>query len=128
MIETDAITYIGKTDWRNCQIKFGIKNKDRSGHMYVIGKTGTGKSTMLKSMAVSDIFNGYGICVIDPHGDLATELLDYVPESRIKDVIYFNPSDSSHFIPFNPLYDVPAEQQQIVCIITNLNVLDLYLS
>lgn len=103
MDELAEVTYIGKTDWRNNRIQFGIRNKDRTGHMYVIGKTGTGKSTLLKNMAISDISKGYGICVIDPHGDLTEELLDYVPVGRVNDVIYFNPSDTSHFIPFNPL-------------------------
>lgn len=101
-----SITPIGKTDWRNQKIPFGIKDRDRLNHIYVIGKTGLGKSTLLLNMAIADINRGNGLAVIDPHGDLATKLLDYIPMSRIGDVIYFNPADTEFSVPFNPLADI----------------------
>ncbi len=69
--------------------------------MYIIGKTGTGKSTLIENMAISDIRMGYGICLIDPHGDLAERIIDFIPQSRIEDVIYLNPADLEHPIAFN---------------------------
>src|SRR5258708_11435338 len=92
-LKTSHITPIGVTNFRNGNTLFGIKDKDRLGHMYIIGKTGTGKSTLLQSMAISDIERGNGFCVIDPHGDVAENLLNYIPHDRIEDVIYFNPQD-----------------------------------
>lgn len=108
------ITPTGTTNFRNDSIPFGIKDEDRLNHIYVIGKTGTGKSTLLLNMAISDIQRGNGIAVIDPHGDLAEKLLDYVPEARIKDVIYFNPADENHVIAFNPLHDIPEGKEHLV--------------
>jgi energy-coupling factor transporter ATP-binding protein EcfA2 len=97
------VTYLGQTDFRNQHQPFGIRDTDRLQHLYCIGKTGTGKSTLLLNMAISDIHRGNGLCVIDPHGELSIRLLDYVPKHRIKDVIYFNPADTAPPIPFNPL-------------------------
>jgi DNA helicase HerA-like ATPase len=94
-------TPIGITQWRNVRRYFSIKDADRLGHIYVIGKTGVGKSTLLLNMAISDIQKGKGLCIIDPHGDIAETILDYVPQERINDVIYFNPKDVEHPIAFN---------------------------
>ena len=113
------ITYIGKTKWRDSNQLFGIKDKDRLGHLYVIGKTGTGKSTLLEQMAISDIERGNGLCIIDPHGDIAEHILHYIPKHRIPDVIYFNATDSEHFIAFNPLA-TNASQQSDNLITSNL--------
>ncbi|MCA9369832.1 DUF87 domain-containing protein [Candidatus Woesebacteria bacterium] len=82
-----------KTIYKNSPTIYGIKRPDRRRHMYVIGKTGTGKSTLLANMAIHDIKKGEGLCVIDPHGDLVETLLDYIPSHRINDVVYFNSSD-----------------------------------
>jgi hypothetical protein len=101
--KSNRITPIAVTDYRDIRKLFGIKQKNRRGHMYIIGKTGTGKSTLIENMAISDIKNGYGVALIDPHGDMAGEILDYVPKKRIKDVIYFNPADLDYPIAFNPL-------------------------
>ncbi len=90
------LTPIGKTNWRNQNQPFGIKDQDRFAHIYCIGKSGVGKSTLLLNMAISDIERGHGVCVLDPHSDLATTLLDYIPQSRIDDVIYFNPKDLAY--------------------------------
>jgi len=107
------VTYIGKTNYRN-SIPFGIKSHDRTGHIYCLGKTGSGKSTLLLNMAISDINQGNGIGILDPHGDLATEILDYVPNDRIDDVMLFDVSDSEFPIAFNPLYNVSPEQYHLV--------------
>jgi len=112
--EHSPITPIGITDWRNQKKPFGIKEKDRLGHMYVIGKTGTGKSTLLLNMAISDIANGNGLCVIDPHGDVAETLLNYIPKHRIVDVIYFNPADLEFPIAFNPLNGIHPNYHHLV--------------
>ena len=110
----EKVTPIGVTDWRNQHQLFGIKDKDRLQHIYVIGKSGTGKSTLLLNMAISDIQSGKGLAVIDPHGDLAEMLLDYIPEDRIEDVIYFNPKDYKYPIGFNPLANIPQEHCHLV--------------
>lgn len=107
------ITPIGKANWRNSNQIFGIKDNDRFGHIYAIGKTGVGKSTLLLNMAISDIQRGNGLAVIDPHGDLATTLLGYIPKERITDVLYLNPADSEYPIPFNPLIGIPEEQHNL---------------
>jgi energy-coupling factor transporter ATP-binding protein EcfA2 len=121
----DDITPIGITTFRNQNIPFGIKAHDRLGHIYCIGKTGVGKSTLLLSMAISDIQSGNGICVIDPHGDLAEQLLDYIPQGRMKDTIYFNAGDTHYPIAFNPLGSIREEERYLACatIITALKKL-----
>ncbi len=99
------ITYFGITDARGKQVKFGIKREDRLRHMYVIGKTGMGKSTLLENMAIQDIQNGEGLAYLDPHGSTAEKLLEFVPEHRIKDVIYFAPFDMEYPVALNVLED-----------------------
>ena len=101
-------TPIGVTDFRNTGKPFYIKDRDRLGHIYCIGKTGVGKSTLLLNMAISDIQKGKGLCVIDPHGDIAETILNYIPQVRINDVIYFSPKDIDYPIGFNPLHAVQA--------------------
>ncbi len=108
------ITYIGETDYRNKQVKFGIRANDRTRHMYVIGKTGTGKSTLLENMAVQDIQNGEGFAFLDPHGKTADLLLDYIPEHRINDVLYFAPFDLANPISFNVMEDIGPDKRHLV--------------
>ena len=110
----DRITYFAQTDARNKLTPFGIKSSDRSKHVYVIGKTGMGKSTLLENMAIQDIQNGEGVVFIDPHGGTAEKLLDYVPENRIKDVVYFAPFDMEHPVSFNIMEDVGADKRHLV--------------
>lgn len=112
--DEDQVTYFGETDARNRRLRFGIKRKDRAKHLYAIGKTGMGKSTLLENLAVQDILNGEGLCFLDPHGKSADLLLEYVPEHRIKDVIYFAPFDMEHPVSFNVMEDVGPEQRYLV--------------
>ncbi|MFT7557514.1 MAG: hypothetical protein ACI83D_000179 [Planctomycetota bacterium] len=114
MYDKNEITYFGQTDFRNKQQRFGIRAVDRLRHMYVIGKTGVGKSTLLENMAVQDIQNGNGLTFIDPHGKTAELLLEYIPEHRIDDVIYFAPHDMDNPISFNIMEDVGADQRHKV--------------
>jgi len=114
MEENNPITYFAEIDRRNKQTPFGIKASDRTRHFYVIGKTGMGKSTMLENMAVQDIKGGNGICFIDPHGLSVKKFLDYVPEDRIEDVIYFAPFDVDHPISFNVMEDVGPDKRHLV--------------
>jgi hypothetical protein len=97
------ISAFGLTDFRGVHRQFGLFRLDRSRHIYVIGQTGAGKSGLLELMALSDIYHNQGYCIIDPHGDFATNNLRFIPESRRQDVIYFNPSDTQYPIAFNPL-------------------------
>ena len=110
----EKVTYIGKVDFRNKQLTFGIKENDRTRHTYVIGKTGMGKSTLLENLIIQDINNGEGICVIDPHGSMAEKLLDHIPEGRVKDVIYFAPFDSEHPLGLNVLEQVAPDKRHLV--------------
>ena len=112
--QSNGTVYFAETDFRGKRIKFGIKDEDRSKHVYVIGKTGMGKSTMLENMAIQDIRNGHGLAFIDPHGSTAEKLLDYVPEHRIKDVVYFAPFDLDNPISFNVMEDVGKDQRHLV--------------
>jgi len=95
------ITYFGKTNFRNSNAIFGIKRKDRRQHMYILGKSGTGKSVLLTNLIAQNIQNGEGVCVVDPHGETVEEILHLIPEHRVKDVIYFNPADTEFHIGFN---------------------------
>lgn len=113
-LDPNRVTYFAQTDARNKRVPFGIKAKDRSRHMYVIGKTGMGKSTLLENLAIQDIRNGEGLCFIDPHGKTADLLLDYVPAERIKDVVYFAPFDTQYPISFNVMEDVGEEKRHLV--------------
>ena len=108
------ITPIGITNFRNTNQRFGIKDHDRLQHIYVIGKSGTGKSTLLENMALSDIRRGNGLCVIDPHGDIAEDILKHIPEGRKQDLIYFNATEDVNPIAFNPLKGVHPKYHHLV--------------
>jgi hypothetical protein len=114
MYNPERVTTFAFADSRNRNVEFGIKAKDRTRHMYVIGKTGMGKSTLLENMAVQDSANGEGMAFIDPHGKTAELLLNYVPEHRIKDVLYFAPFDLEHPVSFNVLEDVGFDKRHLV--------------
>ena len=108
------INFFAKTNFRGEGKIFGIKKEDRRLHMYVIGKTGMGKTTLLLNMALNDIYTGSGVCVIDPHGDMIESLLDYIPSERINDIIYFNPADIDYPIALNVLERVKTEKRHLV--------------
>lgn len=114
MYDPDQITYFAETDARNRNVPFGIKARDRTRHVYVIGKTGMGKSTILENMAVQDIQNGNGFAFIDPHGKTADLFLEYIPEERKKDVLYFAPFDMDYPISFNIMEDVGYDKRHLV--------------
>src|SRR3989338_7658516 len=101
MLKKEIINPFGIINFRNQKKQFGIKIDDRRRHMYVIGKTGMGKTNLLESMVIADILAGNGVGIVDPHGEFAEKLLDFVPENRIKDVVYFDPSDMNYPIAFN---------------------------
>ncbi len=107
------ITFFAKTNFRNQERKFGIKQDDRRRHMYIIGKTGMGKTNLLETMAIQDIRSGRGVAYIDPHGDTAEKLLRAIPSNRINDVIYFNPSDQDYPIAFNPMENTGPEMRHL---------------
>lgn len=106
----DQITQIGRVDFRNDRRVFGIKREDRFSHIYVIGKTGTGKSTLLETMALQDLEQGNGFALIDPHGDLVERIATRVPASRQEDVVYLNAADPSQPYGYNPLRHVRADR------------------
>lgn len=108
------INFFAKTPFKNRDVIFGIKDKDRRRHIWAIGKTGTGKSTLIANMAIDDLKKGKGLAVIDPHGDLTEVLLDYIPKGRINDVVYFNPADRDYPITINPLEVTNREEAELV--------------
>ncbi|MSU74093.1 hypothetical protein EXS56_03055 [Candidatus Kaiserbacteria bacterium] len=112
--DDSRVTYFAATHTRGKREMFGIRGLDRGKHIYVIGKTGMGKSTLLENMAIQDIQNGEGIAFIDPHGSTAEKLLDFVPHERIKDVVYFAPFDTDHPIGFNVMEDVGYDKRHLV--------------
>lgn len=105
-VDPSAVSYIGKTNYRSEQKVFGLKRFDRRRHLYIVGKTGSGKSKLLELLLKADIQSGNGCCLIDPHGDLAGEILQFVPKERIKDVVYIDPTDRNFPVGFNPLEPV----------------------
>ena len=114
MNNPNEITYFAETDARNRRVTFGIKGEDRTKHVYVIGKTGMGKSTLLENMAAQDIRNGNGFAFLDPHGSAIDTLIEYIPKERIEDVIYFAPFDMEHPISFNVMEDVGYDKRHLV--------------
>ena len=108
------ITPIGETTFRNQRVRFGIKPEDRRRHTYILGKTGVGKTTLIENMIIDDIQKGHGVGFLDPHGESALRILDFVPASRINDIIYFDPSDLDHPIGFNILERVGTEYRHII--------------
>lgn len=112
--DKEKINFFAKTLFKNHETVFGIKNNDRLRHIWTVGKTGTGKSTMIANMAIDDLKKDRGVAVIDPHGDLVEDILDYIPSSRINDTIYFNPADKDFPISINPLEVTNREEAELV--------------
>jgi energy-coupling factor transporter ATP-binding protein EcfA2 len=109
----DSLVHIGRRQLWGGEEPFGFSPDDRRQHCYVIGKTGTGKSTLLKNLILQDIHAGRGVALIDPHGDLAQDILDHYPPSRADDLVYFNPGDLEHPVAFNLLADVPRDARHL---------------
>jgi len=112
--EKSEIAIFAETTYRSQFKKFGIKTDDRRRHMYVIGKTGMGKSTIMENMLIEDIRAGRGVALVDPHGDFAEKMIKYIPDNRIEDVIYMNPSDTDYPIAFNVLEEVDPQYRHLV--------------
>ncbi len=112
--DPNEILYFAVTNYRNQRRKFGIKPEDRRRHVYIIGKTGMGKSNLMTNMIVQDIALGHGCCLVDPHGDDVKDILESIPSHRINDVIYFNPADLEYPIAFNILENVNPEHKHLV--------------
>lgn len=108
------ITPIGISHFRSREIRFGIKREDRRRHMYIIGKTGSGKTTLMENLVFYDINSNEGLAYLDPHGDSILRILSYIPKERIEQVIYFDPSDLNYPISFNPLENVSYEARHII--------------
>jgi hypothetical protein len=114
MQTNNDITFFARTNYRDKQVPFGIKRDDRRKHMYLVGKTGMGKTSMIENMIVQDIINGNGLCFIDPHGDSVEKILNYIPSYRSNDVIYFNPADMDFPIAFNIFEAVDPRYKHLV--------------
>lgn len=112
--EKAQVNFFGRAIFKNRDLIFGIKDTDRRRHLWAIGKTGTGKSTLIANMAIDDLKKGRGVAIIDPHGDLSDVILNYVPASRINDVIYFNPIDRDRPVRLNVLEVKDQAQRELV--------------
>jgi type IV secretory pathway TraG/TraD family ATPase VirD4 len=110
MYQHETVSYFARTNGRVPHRTFGIKQGDRQSHVYVIGKTGAGKSTLLETLITQDILSGRGVCVIDPHGDLAERLIAAVPSWRSSDLVYLNAPDASQPYGYNPLRRVHSSR------------------
>lgn len=110
---SNDLTFLGRTNFRHEQKLFGIRRADRRQHLYLIGKSGTGKSTLLETMIRQDIVNGFGVAVFDPHGDLIETIIRKIPDERKADVIHLNPADANNAVTFNPLGNVPPQLQAV---------------
>lgn len=108
------VNVFARTDYKNESYIYGLKRPDRRRHVYAIGKTGTGKSTLLANMAINDLKNNEGMAVIDPHGDLVETLLDYIPSHRINDVVYFNPTDKERTVKLNLFEGGNIEHRELI--------------
>jgi len=113
--KSSEITIFAKTDFRNKPTPFGIKRPDRRAHLYILGKTGTGKSTLLEALMLDDARKGFGFALLDPHGDLVKRIKARIPWSRRDDVIDFDAADSSQPYGFNPLANIPVDKRPLAC-------------
>ncbi|MCE9585156.1 type IV secretion system DNA-binding domain-containing protein [Candidatus Nomurabacteria bacterium] len=117
-IKPEEVSFIGRTNYvaalEEKKFIFGIKRIDRRRHLYIVGKSGVGKSKLQELMIRQDIAYGYGVCVIDPHGELIDDILEFVPENRIEDVCIIDPSDVDFPVSFNPLANIdPGFKHQL---------------
>ncbi|MFH0818611.1 MAG: hypothetical protein V1898_01320 [Patescibacteria group bacterium] len=110
--EPGEASYFATTNFRGSNILFGIKREDRRRHLYIIGKSGVGKSKLLEGLILDDIRDGKGVCVMDPHGDLIQNIIKFIPEERVKDTIYFNVPELDWPVAFNPLEGISLDMKQ----------------
>jgi len=116
---------LGYNDYRGTKSEIRMTQEDRRRHLYIVGQTGTGKSSLLKEMAKQDVRSGKGVCVIDPHGDFAEDVLTAVPKERAEDVVYFDPSDVERPFGLNMLeYDMGKPEQKTFVINEMINIFD----
>lgn len=108
------LNFFARTEFKNREVVFGLKTVDRRRHAWIVGKTGTGKSTLIANMAIDDIKKGRGIAIIDPHGDLCDTVLDFIPKERMNETIFFNPADRDFPIVLNPLEVTNREEAELV--------------
>jgi len=117
-VDPQEVCFFGRTNYESefesKRYVFGIKKNDRRRHFYIVGKSGVGKSKMLELMIRQDINYGHGLCLMDPHGDIIEDILDFIPENRIKDVVLIDPSDTKWPVSFNPLQNVAPEMKHQV--------------
>jgi len=110
----DELELLGQTTFREELKAFGIKKSDRRHHLYIVGKTGTGKSTLIKNMVIQDMRLGHGVALVDPHGDLVEDLLNFIPKERTNQVVYFNPADTSFPVAINILEAKGDDEKHLV--------------
>lgn len=110
----NEVAPFAQTNFRGKTQRFGIKTDDRRRHVYLVGKTGMGKTSMLEQLIIHDIRAGHGVAYLDPHGDTAQKILDFIPNYRANDVIYFNPADLDWPVAFNVLEHVDRNHQHLV--------------
>src|SRR5450631_1601076 len=109
-VRSENVLYLARTDFRNDRQLFGIKREDRFSHIYIIGKTGTGKSTLMEAMALQDLRNGNGFALIDPHGDLVERVARAAPPERRENTLYLDAGDPSQPYGYNPLRRVRQDR------------------
>lgn len=113
--EKKQVNFFARTEFKNKLATFGVRSEDRRKHMYIIGKTGSGKSTLIANMVISDMRNGKGLCIVDPHGDLCETVLNFVPSFRLNDIVYLDPADKEYAFSLNPIEtDNPAHRELVV--------------
>ncbi len=108
--------FLGTNTYRGARKPIHIKNEDRFRHFYVVGQTGTGKSSIIQVMARQDFHQGRGLCVVDPHGSLIEDLMPYIPRERADDVIYFNPADTERPMGLNLLEGKTSEEKDLIAL------------
>ena len=113
-MSSDALTFLGRTNWRGHRRPFGVRQQDRLAHAYIIGKTGTGKSSLLEAMARQDVLAGNGFALFDPHGDLVSRLYEWIPDDKRSHVVYLDVPDPNQPFGFNPLEGVLPEKRSLV--------------